>query len=385
MTRAAADLLKRLDRVENADRAIALLERAIAGNPKSAIAHAHLASAYIRKQQTNPDPKWMPLALENAQRAIDLDPELAAAHSAMGFVRLESREHAPAEAAFKRAAELDPVNAFPHLGLALNLAAQNQDDAAEPEYRTAVKLGPEEWRAHQEFAQFLFRKASYRDAAAHWEKAQTLAPDNVGLLRNLGAVYYMLDRSDEAASMMQRALEIRPDPATYNNLGTIRFFQGRYSDAVPVFEKAVELSAGNHAYWGNLGDAYRWAPGRRPDAEAAYRRAIELIVPLLAKSPNDVNLQSRHALYLIKKGDRDGATKLVAGLVDQPKLQPQILYRLTVILELAGERERALSLLRRTLTAGYPAKEVAAEPELTELRADARYQQLLNEMSPTRR
>jgi len=381
MTRAAADLLKRLDRLENADRAIALLDRAIAGNPKSAIAHAHLASAYIRKQQTNPDPKWMPLALENAQRAIDLDPELAAAHSAMGFVRLESREYAPAEAAFKRAAELDPVNPFPHLGLALNLAAQNQDDAAEPEYRIAVKLGPEEWRAHQEFAQFLFRKASYRDAAEHWEKAQTLAPDNVGLLRNLGAVYYMLDRSDEAASMMQRALEIRPDPATYNNLGTVRFFQGRYSDAVPVFEKAVELSAGNHAYWGNLGDAYRWAPGRRPDADAAYRRAIELILPLLAKSPNDVNLQSRHALYLIKMGDRDAATKLVAGLIDQPKLQPQILYRLTVILELAGEREQALALLRRTLAAGYPAKEVAAEPELTDLRADARYRRLLDEMS----
>ena len=384
-TRAAAELLKRPDRLENADRAITLLERAISGDPKSAIAHAHLASAYVRKQQTNPDPKWMPLALEHAQSAIDLNPELAAAHSAMGFVRLESREHAPAEAAFKRAAELDPVNPFPHLGLALNFVSQNQDDAAEPELRTAVQLGPQEWRAHQELAQFLFRKASYRDAAAHWEKAQTLAPDNVGLLRNLGAVYYMLDRPDEAASMMQRALEIRPEAATYNNLGTVRFFQGRYADAVPVFEKAVELSGSNHAYWGNLGDAYRWAPGRRNDATAAYRRAIELIGPLRAKSPNDVNLQSRHGLYLIKMGDRDAATKLVSGLIDQPKLQAQILYRLTVILELSGERDRAISLLRRTLAAGYPAKEVAAEPELTDLRADARYRRLLDEMSSTPR
>ena len=327
----------------------------------------------------------MPLALKHAQSAIDLNPELAAAHSAMGFVRLESREHAPAEAAFKRAAELDPVNPFPRLGLALNFVAQNQDDAAEPEFRTAVRLGPQEWRTHQELAQFLFRKASYRDAAVHWEKAQTLAPDNVGLLRNLGAVYYMLDRPDEAASMMQRALEIRPEAATYNNLGTVRFFQGRYSDAVPVFEKAVELSGSNHAYWGNLGDAYRWAPGRRADATAAYRRAVELIGPLRAKSPNDVNLQSRHALYLIKMGDRDAATKLIAGLIDQPKLQAQILYRLTVISELTGERDRALALLRRTLAAGYPAKEVATEPELIELRADARYRRLLEEISPTPR
>ena len=112
---------------------------------------------------------------------------------------------------------------------------------------------------------------------------------------------------------------------------------------------------------------------------------IELIGPLRAKSPTDANLQSRHALYLIKMGDRDAATKLVSGLIDQPKLQAQILYRLTVIFELAGERDRALSLLRRTLAAGYPAKEVAAEPELIELRADARYQRLLDEISAATR
>jgi serine/threonine-protein kinase len=385
MTRAAAELLKRLDRVENADRAIALLDRAIAGDPSSAIAHAHLASAYVRKQQTNQDSKWMQLALDHAQRAIDLNPELAAAYSAMGFVRLESREHAAADTAFRRAAQLDPVNPFPHMGLALNFAAQSQDDAAEPEFRTAVQLGPQEWRTHQELAQFLFRKAGYKEAAAHWEQAQTLAPDHVALLRNLGAVYYMLDRHDEAASMMQRALEIRPEPATYNNLGTVRFFQGRYDAAVPVFEKAVELSGNNHAYWGNLADAYRWAPGRRAESTAAYRRASELIGPLVVKSPNDANLKSRHALYLIKLGEGAAAAKLVAGMADDPKLQAQILYRLTVIAELAGDRDRALSLLRRTLSAGYPAKEVAAEPELTELRTDSRYRRLMDEMSSTQR
>ena len=48
-----------------------------------------------------------------------------------------------------------------------------------------------------------------------------------------------------------------------------------------AFEKAVELSANSYLYWGNLGDGYRWASGRRGEAAAAYRRASELI-----KSPD---------------------------------------------------------------------------------------------------
>ncbi len=96
-----------------------------------------------------------------------------------------------------------------------------------------------------------------------WESALQITPDNVLVMRNLGAVYFLLDRPDEAASILQRALEVAPAAPIYTDLGTIRFFQGRYTDAVAAFEKAVEQAANNHLHWGNLGDGLRWAPGRR--------------------------------------------------------------------------------------------------------------------------
>ncbi len=62
-------------------------------------------------------------------------------------------------------------------------------------------------------------------------------------------------------------------------------------DAVAAFEKAVELSANSYLYWGNLGDGYRWASGRRGEAAAAYRRASELIKVLIAQKPQDPDLR----------------------------------------------------------------------------------------------
>ena len=171
---------------------------------------------------------------------------------------------------------------------------------------------------------------------------------------------------DRAIALLERALsddKTSASASTYTNLGTLRFFQGRYSDAAGAFEKAVELGANNHLFWGNLGDGYRWAPGRRSDAPAAYRRASELLQQQIAKKPQDPDLRTRHALYLMKMGDRPAALKEIERVADSPSLTSQMLYRLAVVYELAGDRPRALSALDRALKAGYPVKELDNEPD----------------------
>jgi len=378
LTQSAAALLARLDRDGNADRAIALLERALARDPNSAIAYAHLATAYLRKQQITPDPQWLKLARDNAQRAVSLNADLAAGRSAMGFVDLQSGERAEAEAAFRRATELDPLNPLPHIGLAMNFVAQNRDGEADAEFRKAIEVGPQEWRAHAEYASFFYQRARYDEALARWEAALKITPDNVVLLRNLGGAYFSVGRYDQAASTLQRALEVRPVPAIYTNLGTLRFYQGRYADAVAAFEKAVELGPGLHLYWGNLGDGYRWAPGRRNDAPAAYRRAIALVEKEIATAGSDANLESRRAVYLVKLGKRDEALKVIESVIRQPNLTAQMLFRVTMVFELAGSRDRALTSLERAVKAGYPVRDLTNEPEFTALRADARYQRLID-------
>jgi tetratricopeptide (TPR) repeat protein len=377
----AATLLERDDKVENVDRAVALLEQALARDVQYTLAYAYLADAYVRKYLLSPDAEWLRRARETAQKAVDLNPDLGAAHVALGRAQLEAGEIDQAVKEFSRAIELDPVNPFPHLGLANAFAGQNQDTKAEAEFRIAIARGAKAWRTHVGFGQFLFERGRYADAATEWEAAGTVSPDNVIVFRNLGAAYYQLGRYEEAASAFQRALEVQPSASIYTNLGTLRFFQGRYAEAVTAFEKAVDLGANAYLNWGNLGDGLRWAPGRRGEAVAAYRRATDLIEKQITQKPEDLNLLTRHAVYLVKMGEREAALKEIAAVAAMPKLAPPILYRLTTVYELAGDRTRALTMLERALKGGYPVKEIDNDPEFTDLRADVRYHRLIDALT----
>jgi serine/threonine-protein kinase len=196
-------------------------------------------------------------------------------------------------------------------------------------------------------------------------------------LANLAAAYHMLDRYDDAASTLQRAIEIEPAARHYTNLGTLRYFQGRYEEAIPPLERAVELSPNRYLYWGNLADAYRWSPGRKAMAADTYRRAIDLLREQLAAKPEDPDMRSSLALYLAKAGETAAAGEELNRAELQSPTQAVILFRLAVAHEIAGQRERALERLGQALGAGYAEKEVRAEPELIDVRNDVRYHKLV--------
>ena len=377
----AATHLVRQDREADVTAAIDLLERALQADPAYAPAYANLSEAYYRRFKLSPDPQWLKLARDRAERAVAVNPDLAIGHLALGLVELDAGESESAMRHVQRAVELDPLNPFVHMGVGHSLAAAKRDVEAEAAFRKAIELGADQWRPHMDFGQFLYQRARFVDAIASWERAKAITPDNLLVLRNLGAAYYRARRYDDAASVLQRALEIRPSGPVYTNLGNIYFQQGRYTEAVLAFEKALEQDANNYSYWGNLGDAYRWAAGRRPDAAAAYRRASELLREQLALKPADAELRTRLALYVAKAGDPPSAVKELAQLGDAT-LTAQMLFRMTVVRELAGDRTGALETLARALKAGYPAAELGAEPELSALRTDPRYHRLVSVTPP---
>jgi serine/threonine protein kinase/Tfp pilus assembly protein PilF len=381
LSQQAATLLERDDKDENVTRAVALLEQALARDGQYTLAYAYLADAYVRKYLLSPDSEWLRRARETAQKAVDLNPDLGAAHVALGRAHREAGEIVQAVSEFTRAIELDPVNPQPHLGLANAFADQNQDAKAEAEFRIATARGANVWRTHLGYGQFLYGRGRYAEAASEWEASRTITPDNVMVFRNLGAAYYQLGRYEEAASAFQRALEIQPSAPIYTNLGTLRFFQGRYADAVGAFEKAVEMGANAFLNWGNLADGLRWAPGRRGEAIVAYRHARDLIEKQIALKPQDLDLLTRHAVYVVKMGEREPAAKEIAAVAATRKLAPPMLYRVATVYELAGDRVRALTTLEQALRGGYPAKEIDNDPEFTELRADARYHRLIDALT----
>lgn len=372
--------LDRWDLPDNLDRAIAMLNRALELDHNYAPAYASLTFAYYARNRLNPDPQWVKQAAESADRALQINSDLADAHVAAGVAAMMGGRNDEAGREFRRSSDLDPKNAKPHdwLGLLFITSANNQK--AEGEFLSALALNPEDWRALMNLGVLRYNAARYPEAAADWAQVSKLTPANFAVLRNLAAAYHMMGRDDDAASSLQRSLEIKPDAATYSNLGTWRFFQGHYDEAVSAFESAVRLGANQYVFWGNLGDAYRWAPGQAAKAKSAYENAIRLAHEALAATPDDADLKSSLALYLVKNGNRQAALIQIREVDSMAEKPPSVLFNSAVVYELSGERAQALAALSAALKAGYSLNEVKQEPELVGLRSDAHYQLLLADL-----
>ena len=371
--RRARQDLDHWDREGNVDNAIKLAERAVQIDPQSAASYAALGEAYYLKNRANPDPQWMKLASEYANKAVALDIYLAAGHISLSLVKMESADSVGAEKELRTAADLDPKSAAPHRLLAKLYDKTGRDKEAVQELKRALQLDPNDWASYMELGLNAYQAANYEGAAENWEQALKLEPDNVPALRNLGAVYHALGRDDDAVAALQRAIEIKPSADVYNNLGTIRFYQGRYQDAVPAFEKTVALGANNFDNWASLADAYRWTLGDTEKAKQAYRTAIGMVREEIVKHPDQMDLRADLALYLAKSGDKARASEELRAVDWTHSKDPDVVYKSAVTYELCGNRDRALDSLLAAVNAGQDLNDIKNDPELVSLRADPRY------------
>jgi serine/threonine-protein kinase len=178
-------------------------------------------------------------------------------------------------------------------------------------------------------------------------------------------------------------LKIRPSSSLYSNLGTVLFAQGLYGPAASAFERALAMGGGanDHRRWGNLADAYRQLPDSGK-ARGHYDQAIALLDAELARSPQDLTLRGRRALYLAKRGDGPGADAALTPLIDAAGHTSYSLFRMAVALELCGHRARALAMLERALGSGFSQAEIDNDPELRTLRADPAYRRMIHRRDP---
>jgi eukaryotic-like serine/threonine-protein kinase len=369
-------LLTRYDRKGNVDGAIESLQRSISLDPEYAPAYAALAEAFLQKHTASPDVQWIRQAEDAARRAVDLSPDLARARVALARVHLANGRTDDAAAELMHAERMNPKG--PDAPYWQGVLRYGAGDAAgaEDALGRAASLDTTDWRAPARLGEILVRQGKFQEATSALQKARDLTPDNAIVHRMMAAAAQGLGDFDSAASHLQDAIAVDPTAPVYNNLGTLRFFQGRYADAVPAFEKAVDMRAGSYLYWANLGDAYRWAPGRRDKAPDAYANAIRLAQAEIEKKPGDADLNSRLAMYSAKQGDAGAARAYLAQLPSSGRTGA-VEFRSAVSWEILGEREHAMRALSAALSAGYPVSEVANEPELTSLRATREYQTLI--------
>ena len=212
------------------------------------------------------------------ERAVELDPRFALAHSSLadtynliGWYRMERPADAfpRAKASAARALELDSSLAEAHTSLAFALMNFDWDWAqSDAEFRRALDLNPGYPTAHHWYAEFLMSQGRTRDAVEEARKAQELDP--LGLIINTvrGMAHYFDRDFSSAVNECRRTLAMdKSFTPVMIWLGLAHLLRGEFDAAIGVFEDERRLTGELCTTDAFRGVAHARA-GRHADAEA---------------------------------------------------------------------------------------------------------------------
>jgi eukaryotic-like serine/threonine-protein kinase len=358
--------------LEDADRAIALLQKAIEKDTSFGLAYASLAYAYANKFHLTHDPQWIEKAKSLSQHALSLNDNLATAHLAFGLIQQDTGDQDTAIREFEKALQLDPTDDETLYNLSMAYDNTGRLLQAEALLKDALKRAPGSWVNYNYLGYLYYRHADYPQAEPLFRTATELAPDNPRAFYNLGGVYLAEGKYQEAEDILARGIAIRPTAGAYSNLALARQYQGHYEDAAVMFRKAAELLPGDDRLWCNLGVAYRLA-GNRAKADEAFHAAVQLAEKTVALRPQEIQALGLLARYYAEAGEKTKAQQTLARAPASAQNDPDFLYDSALVYELAGRREQALAALHSALRAGYSLSQVQNAPEFAMLRQDPRY------------
>jgi tetratricopeptide (TPR) repeat protein len=162
------------------DEAIIEIRRAHEAGFRSAKTFANLSSAYLQKNDIE-------LAMAEARRAIELEPDLAGAHNNLGIALMKKGDERGAAAEWQKALEAEPGNKEACFNLGNFFFQANRLDEALGLYLKALGGSAYDGALHNNIAVIYYRKAEYKLAWDHAEKAQAngfkVHPDFLSELR----------------------------------------------------------------------------------------------------------------------------------------------------------------------------------------------------------
>ena len=219
------------------------------------------------------------LAGQYFERAVQLDPQYAAAYAGLAEYYSSNLEM-PATEAIRKAKEaaqtalrLDPGLAQAHRAAGNILYYGDWDRAgAEKEFKEALRLNPSDAEAHRTYSMFLSAESDTGGAIQQIQTAQSLDPLFLASRITGGWVYYYARRYPEAIEQCQKALELdSKSVGAQECLGSARLMLGATEQAIEHCRLAVEWSGGDASRLAELGRAYARA-GKTAEARQVLAR-----------------------------------------------------------------------------------------------------------------
>jgi eukaryotic-like serine/threonine-protein kinase len=219
-------------------------QKAIAKDPKFALAYAGIADAYslLGRLGFTRSADVFPKAKEEAEKALEMDDALAEGYIARGFVKY------------------------------------NYDwdwSGAEMDFNWAIGLNPNYATAYQYYGTLLANLGRFDEAMAKFEKARELDPASLPIKASIATLHYYTRQYDEAIRVWREIQKADPSINwVYYYLGLAYLQKGSAKKALREFENAARLPGGGT--FGSFGSACVYAAtGKREKAEAELQALVD--------------------------------------------------------------------------------------------------------------
>ena len=201
--------------------------------PTSAIAWNNLGSAYSEDGKLDD-------AISAYEKAILHNPAFVEPHTNLAGVYKQKGMTDQAIVLYERAiAKPGYVSANVRNNLGLLYEQKGDSARAVEEYKQAINIDRRFWQAYNNLGKMYALMKRYEEAISEFQKAMTFAPRNVSEPHlNLGGVYVEIGHYDMAVAYLQRALEIDPDSReALINLGVAYARKGETEKAKDIFNR----------------------------------------------------------------------------------------------------------------------------------------------------
>jgi TolB-like protein/DNA-binding winged helix-turn-helix (wHTH) protein/Flp pilus assembly protein TadD len=232
--------------IESNREAIERLQEALAKDPLFAPAYAHLSNAYslLASVWVGQAPRPMRgLAAAAAAKALELDPDLADAHTYLGLLKLYEWDFEGSEREFLRAIELDPSAGHAHSNYATHLSARGRHDQALAEARKGEALDPLSVRTRRNVGYVLFQARRYDEAIASLQGVVVAEPKDSFSRWVLGWAYSRAGRHPEAIAELEQAIALSDhSPSMVGALAGVLAEAGRQKDSRQLLAELQQTS-----------------------------------------------------------------------------------------------------------------------------------------------
>jgi len=252
------------------ERAQKALEKAVEIEPEFAAAHYLLSTIYSNTGHGNP------------AEAIKLAKKYSARASERDRLRIDflyalqiERDRPKAAEYLQEVITKYPEEKGPHLTLANRLGSRGHDDKAIDELRRVLEIDPNDERALNALGIAYQDKREFQKALEYFNKYASVAPDAVNVLDSLAEMYFHWGKMDDAEAKYNAVLESRPDFTSYIQLAYVYAFQEKYDLAFSTIDRhLVAFEAPLREWEGRVARAfYFFWLGSLAKAEAEFREA----------------------------------------------------------------------------------------------------------------